>query len=102
MESTPKRHSNSEYFHPGQIVTALAVGFECVELAWEAFEALQTETNEERTEQVVQFPIFRSTNCLLYDKKLWQLLNDLFHNWDMAWYVSRTTHYDHQHRSVAR
>jgi hypothetical protein len=44
---------------------------------------------------------FRSTLFHLHDGNLWQLLDDLFRNWDNAWYVGRTTHHDHLHRGVA-
>ena len=45
--------------------------------------------------------IFRSTLFHLYDAKLSQLLDKLFHNWNKAWYVARTIHHDQLHCGVA-
>lgn len=45
--------------------------------------------------------IFRSSIFHLYDRTLWQLLDDLFRNWGDAWEVGRATHADRLHRGVA-
>jgi len=44
---------------------------------------------------------FRSTVFHLYDKKLRQLLNDLFRHWNLAWDIGRMSHHDHHGRGLA-